>query len=148
MDVDEVHIEDATDDGVEEREDAHLDREHPLGANCVAMAIPDVDAQRRDARNDRDHRLSATKVLGQTRLLGGLLVPFWDFFCLRSLPTLSSEMLTSGSFMTTAPAPCEELDAVELWASGRMCAWPTAPHVRVPGGTCAGVPDMIDRTAG
>ena len=80
MDVDEVHIEDATDDGVEEREDAHLDREHPLGASCVAMAIPDVDAQRRDARNDRDHRLSATKVLGQTCLLGGLFVPFsWTF---------------------------------------------------------------------
>ena len=29
-----------------------------------------------------------------------------------------------------------------------MCAWLTVLHVSVPGGTCAGVPDMIDRTAG
>ena len=75
VEVDEVPVEDAINDEADEREDAHLDRELRLVASCAAIAVPDDDAKRWDARHEGVHRLSATKVLGQTRLPGGLLVP-------------------------------------------------------------------------
>ena len=86
MDVDAVHVRDATYDGdatliagATKDEDAGcegavLQLEPRPNATLVARAVPDVDAEREDTCNDSERPLGATNDLGQTRLLAGLLI--------------------------------------------------------------------------